>query len=170
MTAHARIVKRALCFIQHRPNRPQSPAAPTRRGRWPSPRRPPVSSPTPLSASTPDAPTSARSRAGRPAVISSPTSQSATAPVPRSQPRIHLSSEPPFVSRPALARRTNRPQPTHTCFRRARKRRLAAASIRASVAGYGIFTQVLVPMSIWYCVIPSCASTAGSMATAAYLL
>ena len=37
----------------------------------------------------------------------------------RSQPRIHLSSEPPFLSRPALVRRTNRPQPTHTCFRRA---------------------------------------------------
>ena len=48
-----------------------------------------------------------------------PTSQPATAPVPRSQPGIQLSSEPPFVSRPALARRTNRPQPTHTCFRRA---------------------------------------------------
>ena len=33
---------------------------PWRRGRWPSPRRPPGSSPTPLSASTPDGPTPAR--------------------------------------------------------------------------------------------------------------
>ena len=29
-------------FKQHRLNRPRSPAAPTRRGRWPSPRRPPA--------------------------------------------------------------------------------------------------------------------------------
>ena len=46
-----------LWFTPHRPTRPRSPDAPTRRGRWPSPRRPPVSSPTPLSASTPDGPT-----------------------------------------------------------------------------------------------------------------
>ena len=45
---------------------PRSPNAPTRRGRWPSPRRPPGSSPTPLSASTPDGPTSARWRAWTP--------------------------------------------------------------------------------------------------------
>ena len=40
--------------------------APTRRGRWPSPRRPPGSSPTPLSASTPDGPTPARCGAWTP--------------------------------------------------------------------------------------------------------
>ena len=39
---------------------------PTRRGRWPSPRRPRAGSPTPLSASTPDGPTSARWRAWTP--------------------------------------------------------------------------------------------------------
>ena len=44
----------------------RTPAAPTRRGRWPSPRRPPGSSPTPLSASTPDGPTPARWRAWTP--------------------------------------------------------------------------------------------------------
>ena len=46
------VAYRALCFKQHRPTRPRSPAAPTRQGRWPSPRRPPGSLPTPLSAST----------------------------------------------------------------------------------------------------------------------
>ena len=51
------VAYRALCFKQHRPTRPRSPDAPTRQGRWPSPRRPPGSSPTPLSASTPDGPT-----------------------------------------------------------------------------------------------------------------
>ena len=43
-----------------RPTRPRSPDAPTRQGRWPSPRRPPAGSPTPRSASTPDGPTPAR--------------------------------------------------------------------------------------------------------------
>ena len=46
--------------------RPRSPGAPTRRGRWPSPRRPPGSSPTPRSASTPDGPTPARCGAWTP--------------------------------------------------------------------------------------------------------
>ena len=55
-----------LCFKPHRPPRPRSPNAPTRRGRWPSPRRPPGSSPTPLSASTPDGPTPARCGAWTP--------------------------------------------------------------------------------------------------------
>ena len=41
-------------------------AAPTRRGRGPSPRRPRAGSPTPLSASTPDGPTSARCGAWTP--------------------------------------------------------------------------------------------------------
>ena len=49
----------ALCFKQHRPTRPRSPDAPTRRGRWPSPRRPRAGSPTRVSAATPDGPTSA---------------------------------------------------------------------------------------------------------------
>ena len=55
-----------LSFKPHRPTRPRSPDAPTRWGRWPSPRRPPGSSPTPLSASTPDGPTPARCGAWTP--------------------------------------------------------------------------------------------------------
>ena len=39
---------------------------PTRRGRWPSPRRPRAGSPTPLSVATPDGPTSARCGAWTP--------------------------------------------------------------------------------------------------------
>ena len=55
-----------LWFKLHRPPRPRSPDAPTRRGRWPSPRRPPGSSPTRVSAATPDGPTPARCGAWTP--------------------------------------------------------------------------------------------------------
>ena len=55
-----------LCFKQHRPPRPRSPDAPTRRGRWPSPRRPRAGSPTRVSAATPDWPTPARCGAWTP--------------------------------------------------------------------------------------------------------
>ena len=55
-----------LCFKQHRPPRPRSPDAPTRRGRWPSPRRPRAGSPTRVSAATPDGPTPARCGAWTP--------------------------------------------------------------------------------------------------------
>ena len=56
----------ALSCRPHRPPRPRSPDAPTRRGRWPSPRRPRAGSPTRVSAATPDGPTSARWRAWTP--------------------------------------------------------------------------------------------------------